>query len=173
MTQKVIWLFGLSGAGKTTLSNHLKIYFDGLNIASVQLDGDALRSGINSDLGFTPIDRSENIRRTAEIAKLFFREGLLPIVSAITPYENDRIKLSKIIGENRVLKFFVDSPLAVCESRDIKGLYRKARESEIENFTGVGDVFELPQSDFIRVDTSNITIDASANFIKHFLNEHS
>ncbi|QIL38842.1 adenylyl-sulfate kinase [Pedobacter sp. HDW13] len=137
----VIWLFGLSGSGKTTISTLLSEKLKAAGFFSVALDGDALREGINKDLGFSEQDRTENIRRAAEIAKLMLNNNIITICSFITPMSAQRTLAAEIIGE-RYFEVFIDCPLNVCKERDVKGLYRDARQNLIPNFTGVSAKFE-------------------------------
>lgn len=169
--QKAVWFFGLSGAGKTTLATLLRDFLCYNNVPAVLLDGDSLRRGLNRDLGFTPEDRSENIRRTAEVASLFLSAGIIPIIAAITPYEQDRRRLTEIMDEKRVLKVFVNSPLEVCEQRDTKGLYKKARKNLIQAFTGIHDVFERPSGNYVCIDTYKNSIEQSFEHLKKVLYE--
>jgi bifunctional enzyme CysN/CysC len=145
-TGKVLWFTGLSGSGKSTIADALSQRLHAEGIAHTVLDGDNLRQGLNRDLGFTEADRVENIRRTAEVAALMADAGLIVLVSLISPYEKDRQGAKDIIGEHRFAEIFVDTPLEVCEQRDPKGLYKKARAGEIPNFTGIGAPYEAPQN---------------------------
>ena len=142
---QVIWFTGLSGSGKSTLANQLSFELYKESKPHFVLDGDNLRCGINKDLGFTEGDRTENIRRTAEIASLMADAGLIVLVAVISPFEQDRELARETIGESRFTLVFVDTPLEVCEQRDPKGLYKKARAGEIPNFTGIGSGFEPPK----------------------------
>lgn len=155
---KVIWFTGLSGSGKTTLSKELKSYLSHLNYYHVVLDGDELRSSINKNLGFSREERIENIRRIAEIAKLFFKNGAIVIVATISPYKELRDIAKQIIGEDAYIEVYIDSPLKVCEERDIKGLYKKARQNKIENFTGIQDMYVPPSNYDVRIQTHNSTV---------------
>ena len=146
VTGQVFWLTGLSGSGKSTLANEFAKELTARGIPHTVLDGDSLRLGLNRDLGFTEADRVENIRRTAEVAKLFAESGLIAIVSLISPYRIDRESAREIIGPNRFVEVFVDTPLEICEARDPKGLYKKARQGQIPNFTGVNAPYEIPES---------------------------
>jgi len=137
----VIWLFGLSGSGKTTISTLLKEKLEKEGFFATTLDGDVLREGINKDLGFSESDRAENIRRAAEIAKLMMLNNIITICSFITPLEQHRILAAEIIGE-RYFEVFLDCPLAICKERDVKGLYKDAGLNLISNFTGVSARFE-------------------------------
>lgn len=141
---KVLWFTGLSGSGKSTIADALSKKLHAEGIAHTILDGDNLRHGLNRDLGFTEADRVENIRRTAEVAALMADAGLVVLVSLISPYEKDRQNAKDIIGDHRFAEIFVDTPLEVCEQRDPKGLYKKARAGEIPNFTGIGAPYEVP-----------------------------
>lgn len=153
---KCLWLFGLSGAGKTTLANAL---VDKLSTHKVKiLDGDILRKGINNNLGFSSEDRFENARRTAEIAKLFIEEGYWVVVALITPFEVMRQNNRKILGEDYI-EIFIDTPIALCEQRDPKGLYAKVSQRQITNFTGIDAPFEIPQSSNLMVKTVDRTIE--------------
>lgn len=137
----VIWLFGLSGSGKTTISTLLKEKLEDEGYFTVTLDGDVLRTGINKDLGFSESDRAENIRRAAEIAKLMLKKDIITICSFITPLEQHRALAAEIIGEH-YFEVFLDCPLAICQERDVKGLYKNAGLNLIQNFTGVSARFE-------------------------------
>ncbi|MNK41464.1 Adenylyl-sulfate kinase [compost metagenome] len=137
----VIWLFGLSGSGKTTISTLLSEKLKLAGFFSVALDGDALREGINKDLGFSEQDRTENIRRAAEIAKLMLNNNIITICSFITPMSAQRTLAAEIIGE-RYFEVFIDCPLNICQERDVKGLYKDANQNLISNFTGVSAKFE-------------------------------
>jgi adenylylsulfate kinase len=152
---KVIWFTGLSGSGKTTLASLLEKRLFELNYFCQVLDGDNVRSGINRNLMFTDEDRIENIRRIAEVSKLFMNCGIILICSFISPTSKIRQMAKEIIGEEDFLEVFIDTPLEVCESRDPKGLYKKARAGEIKNFTGISSPFEAPESPFLRIETTN------------------
>jgi adenylylsulfate kinase len=148
----VVWLFGLSGAGKTTISSLLKekLENDGYNV--VALDGDVLRQGINKDLSFSEADRQENLRRAAEIAKIMSSNNMITICSFITPLEKNRTMVSNIIGEG-YFEVFVDCPLNICFKRDVKGLYKKAKANQITDFTGIGSSFEEPENPNLVIST--------------------
>ncbi len=141
---QVAWMTGLSGSGKSTVANEVSVALTEQGIPHVILDGDGLRTGLNRDLGFTEADRVENIRRAAEVAKLMADSGLMVVVSLISPYLADRAHAKEIIGEARFVEVFIDTPLELCEQRDPKGLYQKARQGIIPNFTGIGAPYEAP-----------------------------
>ncbi|WP_100615133.1 adenylyl-sulfate kinase [Confluentibacter citreus] len=149
----LIWFTGLSGSGKSTIANLLEKELYSQNIHTYTLDGDNLRRGLNKDLSFTKKDRIENLRRTAEVGKLLLDAGLVVIAAFITPYNKTREDIKAIIGEPFYIEVFVNTPLEVCEQRDVKGLYKKARAGEIKNFTGISDPFEVPLSPTIEIQT--------------------
>ncbi len=154
-----LWLTGLSGAGKSTLAYALEKRLMQEGHACFVLDGDNVRHGLNRDLGFSADARAENIRRVAEVSRLFNEAGLIAITSFISPYRRDRQSAREIIGAGRFLEVFVDAPLAVCEARDPKGLYRKARAGEIEEFTGISSPYEPPEAPELRVDAAESNIE--------------
>ncbi|WP_167619048.1 adenylyl-sulfate kinase [Maribellus sediminis] len=156
---KVLWFTGLSGSGKTTLASALEKRLFELNYFCQILDGDNVRSGINKNLRFTEEDRMENIRRIAEVSKLFMNCGIILICAFISPTNEMRQMAREIIGEEDFLEVFIDTPLEVCEQRDPKGLYKKARAGEIPNFTGVSAPFEIPTKPFMVVENTNPEID--------------
>ncbi len=166
---KVLWLTGLSGSGKSTIAQHLerKLYNEGF-FAQV-LDGDNIRSGINNNLSFSPEDRMENIRRISEIAKLYLHSGVVTINSFISPTIAIRQMAKEIIGADDFVEVFINTPLEVCESRDVKGLYKKARKGEIKGFTGIDAPYEAPINPDIEVKTHNMTIDESVDVIYNYL----
>lgn len=140
----VVWLTGFSGSGKSTIANALEVALFEKGIRSFCLDGDNTRLGINKDLGFSSADRTENIRRVAEMAKLFLESGTIVITSFISPLISDREMAKSIIGDVDFVEVFINCPLAICEQRDVKGLYAKARRGEIKDFTGIDSPFEAP-----------------------------
>ena len=150
----VVWLTGLSGSGKSTLANALEVMLHQRKIRTFVLDGDNVRHGLNADLGFTETDRAENIRRVAEVAKLFVDAGLVTIVYFISPFEAERSLAREIIGESDFFEVFVDAPMVVVEKRDTKGLYAKARAGLLPNFTGVDSPYEIPANPNLRVESS-------------------
>lgn len=156
---KVIWFTGLSGSGKTTLASLLEKRLFELNYFCQILDGDNVRSGINKNLKFTNEDRMENIRRISEVSKLFMNCGIILICAFISPTKEIREMAKEIIGEEDFLEIFVNTPIDVCEQRDPKGLYKKARAGEIKNFTGISSPFEAPEHPFINADNTNPDMD--------------
>ena len=162
----VIWFFGLSGSGKSTLSNLLLKQLKNQGISSVSIDGDQLRTGINQDLGFSSEDRMENIRRSAEIAKLFLENHQVVLASFITPEESHREKVREILGSN-VRFVFVDAALQTCQSRDVKGLYQNVSKGTLSNFTGISAPFDRPSQVDLIVDTNEQTTNHCLEQILH------
>jgi len=167
----VIWFTGLSGSGKSTIANHLEKKLFDLGVKTYSLDGDNIRSGLNKGLSFTEEDRTENNRRISEVAKLFIDAGLVTITAFISPLEDDRKKAREIIGDENFIEIFVNTPLEVCEARDVKGLYKKARRGEIDNFTGISSPYEAPVNPDIEIQTENESIEESVEKIFSFLKE--
>lgn len=166
---KVIWLTGLSGSGKTTIAQILEKKLFEAGVFCQVLDGDNIRSGINSNLGFSPEDRMENIRRIAEVAKLYLNSGVVTICAFISPERRMRELAKNIIGEEDFLEVFVDTPLEVCEERDVKGLYKKARKGEIKEFTGVSAPYEAPENPALVLNTAGKTAEESAQHLLEFV----
>lgn len=154
-----VWLTGLSGAGKSTLAIALERVLVDAGRAVYVLDGDNVRHGLNSDLGFSPKDRQENIRRVSEVARLMNDAGLIVITAFISPYRDDRRMARKIIGSERFLEVYLSTPLAVCEARDPKGLYQRARRGEVPDFTGINAPYEAPDAPELVLNTSEIKVD--------------
>ncbi|MFW5805611.1 MAG: adenylyl-sulfate kinase [Bacteroidales bacterium] len=166
---RVIWCTGLSGAGKTTLAKNLeKALHNKGNLAQV-LDGDNIRSGINNNLGFTEADRHENIRRIAEVSKLLIESGVITINSFISPTNIIRQMAMDIVGEENFIEIYVKAPLEVCEARDTKGLYKKAREGKIKNFTGIDSPFEVPVDPDLVIDTHQYSIKECLNMAMEYI----
>jgi adenylylsulfate kinase len=166
---KVIWMTGLSGAGKTTLSYALESALHKMGYFVQTLDGDNVRTGINKNLGFSEADRYENIRRISEVSKLFVNCGIITIASFISPTAEIREMARTIIGPGDFLEIFVNAPLEVCESRDTKGLYRKARKGEIREFTGIDAPYDIPAHPAIELRTDLLSIEESISKIVDFL----
>lgn len=158
---RVIWFTGLSGAGKTTIGRHVEMELNKRGYLTQVLDGDNIRTGINNNLSFSEADRYENIRRIAEVSKLFLNCGIICINSFISPTREIRHMAREIIGEENFIEVYINAPLEVCESRDVKGLYQKAREGKIKNFTGIDAPFEAPLHPDVELKTNELTIEAS------------
>ncbi|MFW3165015.1 adenylyl-sulfate kinase [Pseudomonas syringae pv. syringae] len=154
-----LWFTGLSGSGKSTLAFHLETRLFQRGLSCVVLDGDNIRHGLCKDLGFDANDRAENIRRVSEVARLMNDAGLIVLAAFISPHSVDRALAKEIIGDNRFLEVYVSSPLHVCERRDTKGLYKKARQGELVNFTGIDAPYEPPFCPTVVLDTSNSSIE--------------
>lgn len=165
---KLIWLTGLSGSGKSTIANGLEKALFAKGYFVQVLDGDNIRTGICNNLGFSVEDRTENIRRISEVAKLFVDAGVITICSFVSPTEKIRKVVSEIMGEDYV-GIFVDTPLELCEKRDVKGLYKKARAGEIKNFTGIDSPFEAPANPDLRLKTAEQTVEESVNEVLNFV----
>ncbi len=168
-TGTIIWLTGLSSSGKTTLSIALEsVLFQQKALVTV-LDGDVVRSGLNHDLGFSAEDRKENIRRIGEVALLLAHQALVVIVAFISPFREDRDRVRHSIDTGRFIEVFVDCPLSVCEERDTKGLYKKARNGDISDFTGISSPYEPPLNPDIHLKTSEQTVEECIETIIEFL----
>lgn len=160
-----VWLTGLSGAGKSTLAISLERVLVQAGRAVYVLDGDNVRHGLNSDLGFSPEDRQENIRRVSEVARLMNDAGLIVITAFISPYRDDRRMARQIIGNERFLEVYLNTPLAVCEARDPKGLYRRARQGEVPQFTGVNAPYEVPEAPELLLNTDHMPVDEAVGVV--------
>ncbi len=156
---KVLWLTGLSGSGKSTIAQGLEQRLFAEGYFPQVLDGDNIRIGINNNLGFSLEDREENIRRIAEVAKLYLNSGVIVLCSFISPTKAIREQAEQIIGKEDFLEIFIDTPLEVCEARDVKGLYAKARRGEIKGFTGIDSPYEAPEDTFLTVPTRDMTVE--------------
>lgn len=165
----VIWFTGLSGSGKSTLANAVAHLLHERNHHTYVLDGDNVRHGLNKNLGFSPEDREENIRRVGEVAKLFVDAGSIVMTAFISPYRADRDQARDLLTENRFVEVYVDCPLDVCEERDPKGLYKKARTGEIKEFTGISAPYEAPDNAEVVIDTSQLNILESAQEVVLYL----
>jgi adenylylsulfate kinase len=160
----VIWMTGLSGAGKSTVANALHQRLKEAGHAAIVLDGDVLRGGLNADLGFTVEDRTENLRRVAHVAALFMQQGFIAIAAVISPEHRHRVAAREIVGEGFV-EVFVDAPLTVCEARDVKGLYARARRGEIAHFTGISGSYETPLESDVVIDTAGTPVDEAVDLL--------
>jgi bifunctional enzyme CysN/CysC len=165
----VLWFTGLSGAGKSTIANLLEKRLLSLGRHTYLLDGDNVRRGLNKDLGFTAADRVENIRRVAEVARLMADAGLIVLVSFISPFRAERRMARELMEAGEFFEVFVDTPLAVAEQRDPKGLYKKARRGELKNFTGIDSPYEPPQNPEVRLDAARLSPEDAADLIIHYL----
>ena len=165
----MLWFTGLSGSGKSTVAIALERALQKRGLLCRILDGDNIRSGINKGLGFTAEDRRENIRRIAEVAKLFVDTGIITIAAFISPSNELRRMASDIIGAEDFKEVYISTPLEVCEARDVKGLYAKARRGEIKNFTGISAPFEAPEHPALSIDTSKVSLEDSVKQILVFL----
>ena len=165
----VIWLTGLSGSGKSTIADTLELRLFALGYNTYTLDGDNVRHGLSNDLGFTEADRVENIRRVAELAKLMADAGLIVIAAFISPFISEREYARKIIAHNEFVEVFVDTPFDVCEARDPKGLYEKARAGQLKNFTGIDSEYQKPSNPEIVLKTVNKTPEELAEQVLEYL----
>ncbi|WP_417834671.1 sulfate adenylyltransferase subunit CysN [Thalassospira xiamenensis] len=167
----VLWFTGLSGAGKSTIANLVEKKLHAMGKHTYTLDGDNVRHGLNKDLGFTDADRVENIRRVGETAKLFVDAGIITLVSFISPFKSERQFARSLVEDGEFIEVFIDTPIEVCEQRDVKGLYKKAREGKIANFTGIDSPYEAPENAEITVNTSDQTAEQAAEVIVAKLEE--
>jgi len=166
----LLWFTGLSGSGKSTLANLLEVALHEQNRMTYVLDGDNIRQGINKDLTFAPEDRSENIRRIAEISNLMLDAGVLTLAAFVSPYIKDREEVKQIVGVDNFIEIYVNTSLEECESRDVKGLYKKARAGEIKNMTGISAPYEAPTNPDFEVITDGQSIEDSVKEVLIFLN---
>lgn len=167
----MIWFTGLSGSGKSTIANHLEKKLHDFGLRTYSLDGDNIRSGLNRGLTFTEEDRTENNRRIAEVARLFVDAGIITITAFISPLKANREKAKEIIGAADFVEIFVNTPLEICEARDVKGLYKKARKGEIKNFTGISSPYQAPENPDLEINTTDEDLETSVNKIFDFLKE--
>ncbi|MFT6243319.1 MAG: adenylylsulfate kinase [Salibacteraceae bacterium] len=159
----LIWFTGLSGSGKSTLSSAVEQKLHKMGVHTYPLDGDNVRNGINKNLSFTAEDREENIRRVAEISKLFIDAGVVVLGSFISPYKKSRDEIRETVGQENFIEVYMNTSLEVCERRDEKGLYKKARSGEISLFTGISSPYEVPESADVEIDTEEFTVEDAAN----------
>lgn len=165
----LVWFTGLSGSGKSTLANAVEQKLHAAGVHTYTLDGDNVRHGLNKDLGFSAEDRTENIRRIAEVAHLMLDAGLVVLSAFVSPYLKDRQAIKEVVGAEGFMEVFVDTPLEVCEQRDVKGLYAKARAGQIPDFTGISAPYEAPEKPDFLIDTSVTGLDESANLLSELI----
>jgi len=165
----LVWFTGLSGSGKSTLANTVEQKLHSLGIQTYTLDGDNIRHGLNKDLGFKPEDRKENIRRIAEVSHLMMEAGLVVLSAFISPFRQDRENIKDIVGHDSFMEVFLDTPLEVCEQRDVKGLYVKARAGKIKDFTGISAPYESPEFPDLRIDTSVNGLNESTQLLTNLI----
>lgn len=169
----VLWFTGLSGSGKSTIGHRVERMLIERGAFAYVLDGDNIRHGLNSDLGFSQEDRAENIRRIGEVSRLFADSGALVVSAFISPYRKDRDRIRGLMGEGEFIEVFVDTPLELCETRDPKGLYKKARAGEISNFTGLDAPYEAPENPEVHLRTANLSIDEAAVQVVSYLEQQN
>jgi|TARA_B110001450_G_scaffold245225_1_gene258069 adenylylsulfate kinase len=167
----LLWFTGLSGSGKSTLANLVEIALHQQGLSTYILDGDNIRQGINNDLSFAPEDRTENIRRIAEISNLMLDAGVITLAAFVSPYIKDRQEVQQIVGTDNFIEIFVNTSLEECERRDVKGLYKKARSGEIKNMTGISAPYEEPTNPDLEVITDGHSIKESVEIIINFINK--
>jgi len=165
----LIWFTGLSGSGKSTLAVQLEAQLFERGFKTYLLDGDNIRAGINKDLSFTDEGRVENIRRIGEVAKLMLDSGVIVLSAFISPFNADREQVKNIVGADNYIEVFVDTPIEVCEQRDVKGLYKKARAGEIKNFTGIDSPYEKPGKPDVIVPTDKMSVNDSLDLLLNFV----
>ena len=165
----MIWFTGLSGSGKSTLAVQLEAQLFALGFKTYLLDGDNIRSGLNKDLSFSDEGRVENIRRIGEVSKLMLDSGVIVLSAFISPFKADRQHVKEIVGAENYIEVFVDTPIEVCEQRDVKGLYKKARAGEIKNFTGIDSPYEKPENADVVLPTHQLSVDDSLNLLLKFI----
>ncbi|MEM9729275.1 MAG: adenylyl-sulfate kinase [Myxococcota bacterium] len=165
----VLWFTGLSGSGKSTIAHRVERQLIERGVFTYVLDGDNIRYGLNSDLGFSPEEREENIRRIGEVSRLFCDAGAVVLSAFISPYRQDRDRVRGLVPEGQFVEVFVDTPLEICEARDPKGLYKKARAGEISNFTGLDAPYEAPKAPEVHLHTETLSVDEAAGHVVHYL----
>ena len=166
---KVVWMTGLSGSGKTTIAKGVEKHLHSQGVLNQLLDGDNIRTGISNNLTFSYKDREENIRRISEISKLFLNCGIVTLNCFISPTISMRQIAKEIIGNNNFIEVYINAPIEICEERDVKGLYKKARKGEIENFTGISSPFEAPKDPELEINTSKLSIDESIKELVNYI----
>jgi adenylylsulfate kinase len=167
----LMWFTGLSGSGKSTLANLVEIALHRQDLSTYVLDGDNIRQGINKDLSFAPEDRTENIRRIAEISNLMLDAGIITLAAFVSPYIKDREEVKQIVGADNFIEIYVNTSLEECERRDVKGLYKKARSGEIKNMTGISAPYEAPIKPNLEVVTDGQPIEETVKIILEFVNK--
>jgi len=166
---KIIWFTGLSGSGKSTIAGKVEEVLNRRGFLTYLLDGDNVREGLNKDLGFTNKDRSENIRRIGEVSRLFVDAGVIVLAAFISPLKEDRKQVRALVEPGEFLEVFVNCPLEICEQRDPKGLYKKARAGEIADFTGIDAPFEIPDAPEIEIQSDKVSVEQAAEEIVRFV----
>ncbi|MFC3033702.1 adenylyl-sulfate kinase [Pseudoalteromonas fenneropenaei] len=169
----ILWFTGYSGSGKSTVAGALESALQQLGVHTYLLDGDNVRHGLCRDLGFSDADRVENIRRVGEVAKLMVDAGLVVLTAFISPFQAERDMVRALVGDGEFIEVFLDTPLDVCEARDPKGLYKKARAGEIKHFTGIDSSYEPPLAPEVRIDTSRGQLNDSIQTLLSYLKEHN
>ena len=174
MRQKpiLLWFTGLSGSGKSTLANGTEVELYKKGFKTFLLDGDNVRKGLNKDLGFSEAERIENIRRIGEVAKLMLDAGLVVISAFISPFRKDRELIAALVGKENFLEIFVDCPLEICEKRDVKGLYEKARKGQIKDFTGIDSPYEAPVQPFLAIPSHQLEVNEGISKVLHAVLPH-
>ena len=165
----ILWFTGLSGSGKSTLANAVNAALHTNGFSTYLLDGDNIRHGLCKDLGFSDLDREENIRRIGEVSKLFLDAGIIVLTAFVSPFRIDRDKARALVGKNDFIEIYCSADLAVCETRDTKGLYAKARKGDLKDFTGISSPYEEPQSPELKIDTGTLGIDECVDIVTNFL----
>ena len=168
-TPFILWFTGLSASGKSTLANIVEKKLFEMNYKTYLLDGDNVRHGLNKDLGFNEESRVENIRRIGEVSKLFLDSGIIVLTAFISPFKSDRNLARSLVAKEKFIEIFIDASIETCEKREPKGMYRKARNGEISNFTGISSPYECPENPELHVINNNITIDEASNQIIEYL----
>jgi len=167
----LLWFTGLSGSGKSTIANALEKVLNSKGVSTYTLDGDNIRSGLNKDLTFAPEDRTENIRRIAEVAKLFIDAGVVVLGAFVSPYRKDRREIKTIVHPDNFIEIYINTSLEECERRDVKGLYKKARSGEIKNMTGISAPYEAPINPDLEIKTEHESIEEAVTRIVLFLKD--
>ncbi|MGJ5643004.1 adenylyl-sulfate kinase [Formosa sp. S-31] len=165
----LLWFTGLSGSGKSTIANVVEQKLFEKGVKTYTLDGDNIRKGINSDLTFAPEDRTENIRRIAEISNLMIDAGVVTLAAFVSPYKKDRLNIKNIVKDDNFVEIYINTSVEECERRDVKGLYKKARAGEIKNMTGISAPYEAPENPDIEIKTEEVSIEDAANKIVEYI----